>query len=155
MDVRKEIQQEEFTIRHRPLLDWGLEQVDDEQLQKYFNWYPVKKYIIEDGTKQLFLDDIVCGEDWWEIQVLLFNLFNARADMKVKDAIEKNHRLLCYLLYADETTTYTFNGQQFHPVYARLANLDSEVRNGYSHGGGALVGFLPMVTKAFHLEALF
>lgn len=39
----------------------------------------------------------------------------------------------------------SFSTQQGYPVIARIANLDTEVRNGKGLGGGRIVGFLPVV----------
>ncbi|KAJ2911662.1 hypothetical protein MD484_g8754, partial [Candolleomyces efflorescens] len=49
------------------------------------------------------------------------------------------------LLYSDKTELSTFGGQKGYPVYAQIANLPSEIRNGTGLGGGRVVGWLPVI----------
>jgi hypothetical protein len=52
---------------------------------------------------------------------------------------------LVYILYADKTKLSSFGTAKGYPVYARLANLPTEIQNGRSEGGGYVVGWLPIV----------
>jgi hypothetical protein len=49
------------------------------------------------------------------------------------------------ILWADKDKLSSFGTQKGHPVVARLANLDGEIRNGVSFGGGRIVGLIPIV----------
>ena len=53
---------------------------------------------------------------------------------------------LCYILYVDKTKLSTFGTHKGYPVFARLANLPVNIRNGEGVGGGRLVGWLPIVS---------
>ncbi len=52
---------------------------------------------------------------------------------------------LCFILYADKTKLSSFGTATAYPVYARLGNLPAELHNSSKHGGGQLVGWLPIV----------
>jgi hypothetical protein len=52
---------------------------------------------------------------------------------------------LCFILYADKTKLSSFGKDMGYPVYARIGNLDVEIRNSNGIGGGELVGWLPIV----------
>ena len=49
------------------------------------------------------------------------------------------------ILFADKSKISSFGTQKGYPVIARIANLDTEIRNGKGFGGGRIVGFLPVV----------
>jgi hypothetical protein len=66
--------EEELVVHVRPVMDWILELTKDRKLAQSFKWYPVCKYIIKDGKETRFLDDIDCGEAWWQVQVYLFDV---------------------------------------------------------------------------------
>lgn len=53
---------------------------------------------------------------------------------------------LAFILYADKTQLSSFGTEKGYPVYAKLANLPTEVRNGAGLGGGRFVGWLPVVS---------
>ena len=52
-----------------------------------------------------------------------------------------------FILYADKTQLSSFGTAKAYPVYAKLANLPSDVTNSKGLGGGRLVGWLPVVRK--------
>ena len=49
------------------------------------------------------------------------------------------------ILFSDESKVSSFGTLQAYPVIARIANLESGIRNGRGFGGGCVVGFLPKV----------
>ena len=53
--------------------------------------------------------------------------------------------MLCLELYADKTQLSSFGTEKGYPVMARIANLPVEIRNGEGHGGGRIIGWLPVV----------
>jgi hypothetical protein len=66
--------EEELAVHVRPVMDWILELTKDRKLTQLFNWYPVRKYIVKDGKETQFLDDVDCREDWWQVQVYIFDV---------------------------------------------------------------------------------
>lgn len=49
------------------------------------------------------------------------------------------------ILYADKSRLSSFGTAKGYPVFARCANLPTDVRNSDGVGGGRLVGWLPVV----------
>ena len=56
------------------------------------------------------------------------------------------------ILFADKSKISSFGTLQGYPVIARIANLESDVRNGRSFGGGCVVGFLPVVKQISYMS---
>jgi hypothetical protein len=56
---------------------------------------------------------------------------------------------LAYIIYADKTKLSSFGTDVGYPVYARIGNLDVDIRNTDGVGGGELVGWLPIVGRNF------
>jgi hypothetical protein len=56
-------------------MDWILELTKDRKLAQSFNWYPVRKYVVKDGEETEFLDDVDCGDGWWQVQVRLLDVW--------------------------------------------------------------------------------
>ncbi|KAH9828716.1 uncharacterized protein C8Q71DRAFT_799953 [Rhodofomes roseus] len=52
-----------------------------------------------------------------------------------------------FVVYADKTKLSSFGTQKGYPVMARCAQLPIEIRNGNGIGGGAVVGWLPVVDE--------
>ena len=52
---------------------------------------------------------------------------------------------MAFILYADKTKLTSFGKAMGYPVYARIANFNTSIRNTNSIGGGELVGWLPIV----------
>jgi len=59
------------------------------------------------------------------------------------------------ILYSDKTKLSSFGTQMGYPVIARLANLPAKTRNGRGVGGGAVVGWLPIVCTLFSINVIF
>lgn len=53
---------------------------------------------------------------------------------------------LCFVIYADKTKLSSFGSKKGYPVFARIANLPKDLRNGRGYTGGRLVGWLPVVS---------
>lgn len=62
---------------------------------------------------------------------------------------------LCFILYADKTKLSSFGTVKGYPIIARLANLPTTIRNGTGIGGGRIVGWLPIVSRALVLSKLY
>ena len=52
-----------------------------------------------------------------------------------------------FIIYADKTKLSSFGTEKGYPVLVRCAQLPIEIRNGTGIGGGALVGWLPLVSS--------
>lgn len=63
----------------------------------------------------------------------------------LQDNIPDGGYLFCIILYADKTQLSSFGTAMGYPVYARCANLPTDIRNGKGKAGGRLVGWLPIV----------
>jgi hypothetical protein len=66
---------EDWEIHIRPLDKWIKDVLGDPDLIDTIEWYPVKKTAIyADGSEREFIDDIHCGAELWETQVLLLKI---------------------------------------------------------------------------------
>jgi hypothetical protein len=65
--------------------------------------------------------------------------------LAIQSKLPETGKPIAILLYSDKTELSSFGGQKGYPVYARIANLPSDIRNGTGIGGGRVVGWLPVV----------
>lgn len=63
----------------------------------------------------------------------------------MQSKIADDEKPLGIYLYADKNKLSSFGTQQGYPVVLRITNMQSHIRNGEGHGGGIVVGFLPIV----------
>jgi len=61
--------EEDFTIHVQPVMQWIYEMVTDPTISHLNKWYPMKKFVVRNGRKEAFRDDLDCGDKWWDIQV--------------------------------------------------------------------------------------
>ena len=54
-----------------------------------------------------------------------------------------------FIIYADKTKLSSFGTQKAYPVIARCAQLPVEIRNTDGIGGGAVIGWLPIVSVLY------
>ncbi|KAG1783951.1 hypothetical protein EV702DRAFT_1175911 [Suillus placidus] len=73
------------------------------------------------------------------------NKFVSFVDEPFTSQLPPGAKPLAYILYADKTKLSSFGTAKGYPVYARLANLPTAIRNGRGEGGGYVVGWLPIV----------
>lgn len=52
---------------------------------------------------------------------------------------------MAFVLYADKTKLSSFGTAKGYPIVARIGNLPVDIRNNDGHGGGRIVGWLPIV----------
>jgi len=64
-----EVATEELVVHIRLVMDWIEELVSDAGLCPVFKWYPVHKFLVENGEEMPIWDDVDCGSDWWDVQV--------------------------------------------------------------------------------------
>jgi hypothetical protein len=59
----------EFDVHYRPLWDWALDLLNDEQLVSHFEW-DAQKLFKFNGTDYIrFFNEPWTGNRWWEVQV--------------------------------------------------------------------------------------
>ncbi|KAG0691763.1 hypothetical protein DFH29DRAFT_986140 [Suillus ampliporus] len=88
--------------------------------------------------------------DLWELAAdmlrnpRLFPHFAAQDIWDIQSQLPPGAKPLAFILYADKTKLSSFGTTKGYPVYARLANLPTKIRNGRGTGGGYVVGWLPI-----------
>ncbi|KIP01685.1 hypothetical protein PHLGIDRAFT_80257, partial [Phlebiopsis gigantea 11061_1 CR5-6] len=124
-------QPQSFDIHVRSLWEWIVSVVEEPDLAPHFQWdaQRISKWNGERWVQQW--EDPCTGESMWDAQTQL---------------PEKDGKPLGIILYADKSKISSFGTQQGYPVVARIANVDSSIRNGRGMGGGRIVGFLPVVS---------
>ncbi|TEB26008.1 hypothetical protein FA13DRAFT_1636737, partial [Coprinellus micaceus] len=121
-----------YLFYSRSLWDWGASVascVQHAELCHLFTWDAQKVHIFSGEKWERVYTDPWTGDDWFQIQ-------NSLPDDGVP---------LMFILYADKTQLSSFGTAKAYPVYAKLANLPSDVTNGKGLGGGRLVGWLPII----------
>ncbi|KAG8714190.1 hypothetical protein FRC08_012260 [Ceratobasidium sp. 394] len=113
----------------KPLLEWSLELIQDESVQKKLQFDAEQKYRWSDGAWIQFVDEPWTTPGW------------ERAQSSLPD----DGLPLMIQLYADKSAISSFGGKKMYPVTARLLNLPREIRNGKGVGGGRIVALLPVV----------
>ncbi|KAI0723921.1 hypothetical protein C8T65DRAFT_734430 [Cerioporus squamosus] len=119
-----------YTFQHRDAWDWAESLIIDPLMCRHFVWHAYKQYKGVNGKWVQFIDEPYTAERLYEFESSL-----------PPDGVP-----LAFVLYADKTRLSSFGTQQGYPVIARLANLPSSIRNSSGHGGGQIVGFLPVVS---------
>jgi hypothetical protein len=61
----------DFEYQICSLIDVICDIIHDPVLSSNIQWYPMRCFLIVDGQKQQFIDDVDCTLDWWKIQVQL------------------------------------------------------------------------------------
>ncbi|KAF9464619.1 hypothetical protein BDZ94DRAFT_1353444 [Collybia nuda] len=108
-----------FEIHMRDPWDWAVDIVTDSMLAPHIVW---DAQIHSSWNAELL----------WEIQSTLPE--------------ENEHaKVLPFIIYADKTKLSSFGTAKGYPIVARLGNLPVEIRNTDGHGGGRVVGWLPIV----------
>ncbi|KAI0324005.1 hypothetical protein GY45DRAFT_1314512 [Cubamyces sp. BRFM 1775] len=118
-----------YAMHARDPFEWGISLVKDPLLAPQFVWNSQRLYKYNGTTWERFVDEPDTADRWWEVE----------------SALPADGNLLGYILYADKTRLSSFGTQKGYPIMARLANLPARVRNSDGHGGGQIIGFLPIV----------
>ncbi|KAG2018372.1 hypothetical protein CC2G_007806 [Coprinopsis cinerea AmutBmut pab1-1] len=125
-------EQQDFTLYSRSLWDWALDLVQNEELSPFFEWDAQRlfKYDEQRSRWVRFINEPWTADSFYDVQ----------------SSLPKEGKPLAFLLYADKTELSSFGGEKGYPVYARLANLPIDIRNGSEStlGGGRVVGWLPV-----------
>ncbi|KAG1844256.1 hypothetical protein C8R48DRAFT_780313 [Suillus tomentosus] len=105
--------------------------ITDPTLSWEIFWYPVQKYLCQNGKELAVYDDINTGKLWWTIQDTLPNI----------DGLP--HCFLPTIFWLDKGMIT--KRVRKHPMLLRLAFLPRAIRNGSGNGGGVLIGYMPVV----------
>ncbi|KAG9086609.1 hypothetical protein FS749_003531 [Ceratobasidium sp. UAMH 11750] len=119
----------DFQAWVKPPLEFFLELVQEESVQKKLQFDAEQKYRWSNGAWTRFVDEPWTAPGWERAQASL-------PDDGLPLMIE---------LYADKSAISSFGGKKMYPVTARLLNLPREVRNGKGVGGGCIIALLPVV----------
>ncbi|KAJ7768112.1 hypothetical protein DFH07DRAFT_1008731 [Mycena maculata] len=120
-----------FQFQYRDPWKWILELVTDPSLAPHFKWYPVRKFLHDDGRKTQIYDGPNTGKLWWRVQDSLPSV----ADLP--------HCFVPAILWLDKGIITKHVRK--HPIMGRLASLPSAIRNGSGNGGGVLFGYMIIV----------
>ncbi|KAJ7053331.1 hypothetical protein C8F01DRAFT_1260668 [Mycena amicta] len=124
-----------FEMHVRPLWQWTMDLITDPHLAPYFTWDAEKSYRFN-GTKYIrFIKEPWMADEYWDLQSGL------------PDTSDEHAKLCPYILYADKAKLSSFGTQKGYPIIARLANMTIGIRNTTRWGGGAVVGWLPIVEE--------
>ncbi|KAJ3519256.1 hypothetical protein NMY22_g13291 [Coprinellus aureogranulatus] len=133
--ISEEFEGEIFTydLWKRDIWDWVKSLVTNENLVHHFRWdaETVLQWIDEEEQSrwERCYGEPWTGSHWHEAQ----------------RSVPKGSHVICIILYADKTQLSSFGTAKAYPVYAKIGNLPSEIRNGKGIGGGCIVGWLPIV----------
>ncbi|KZT70542.1 hypothetical protein DAEQUDRAFT_667378, partial [Daedalea quercina L-15889] len=122
---------QECSVWKRDLWDWAMDQLHDTRLTPHWAW-DVMQLFRWNGTKWLRF----WHEPWTA------NLF-----WRIQSALPEGGTPFGFILYADKTKLSSFGTQKAYPVIARCAQLPVAIRNSDGIGGGAVVGWLPIVDE--------
>ncbi|KAF6755045.1 hypothetical protein DFP72DRAFT_1123733 [Ephemerocybe angulata] len=122
-----------LTVQVRDVWSWALDLVKDPILAPHFEWDACKLSKFNGESWERFVNEPWTGEDFFEFQ---------------SDLPDDDGKPLCFILYSDKTQLSSFGKAKAWPVYARIANLPTKIRNGTGLGGGRIVGWLPVLEDA-------
>ncbi|KAF8910223.1 hypothetical protein CPB84DRAFT_1938167 [Gymnopilus junonius] len=120
-----------FPLSTRPIWNWIEELVDEPNVVPLFRWDAECHYHWDGSGWEQFIDEPWTADDWWNLQT------------KLPDGASP----VFLLIYADKSWLSSFGTAKGYPVFARCANLPSDIRNGNGFAGGQLVGWLPVITE--------
>ncbi|KAI0690406.1 hypothetical protein C8T65DRAFT_745808 [Cerioporus squamosus] len=118
-----------YKFQHRDAWDWAESLLVDPLMCRHFVWHAYKQFKRINGKWVRFIDEPFTADRLYDLESSL-----------PPDGVP-----LAFVLYSDKTRLSTFGTQQAYPVIVRLANLPVHLRNSDRHGGGQIVGFLPIV----------
>ncbi|KAJ3841526.1 hypothetical protein F5878DRAFT_531507, partial [Lentinula raphanica] len=98
---------------------------------KMFHFHEYREYDSATNSWKRFIKEAWSANTWWKIQ----------------DNIPAGTVPLCIVFYADKNKLSSFGTAKGYPVILRCANLPMDIRNGTGHGGGRVVGWLPIVAE--------
>ncbi|KAF8584403.1 hypothetical protein K439DRAFT_1646930 [Ramaria rubella] len=114
-----------YNFLYRDPWQWILSLLTDPTLASELVFYPVKKFLHENGTCTRLYDDVNTGQTWWNVQ----------ADLP--------HCFLPLHLWMDKGKVSSTGAM--HPWLLQAGFLPHQIRNGSGNGGGVLFGYMPQV----------
>ncbi|KAG9310133.1 hypothetical protein JVU11DRAFT_9748 [Chiua virens] len=123
-----------YVVHVRSLWQWGLDLLNNPYLAPHFVWDAERLYKRNGEQFERFYDEPWTADQWWDVQSSL-------------PPSAENAAPFAFILYADKSKLSSFGTVKGYPIIARCANLPVELRNGNDIGGGAVVGWLPIVPE--------
>ncbi|KAF8584946.1 hypothetical protein K439DRAFT_1646749 [Ramaria rubella] len=120
-----------YTFLYRDPWQWILSLLTDPTLASELMFYPVKKFLHENGTCTHLYDDVNTGQTWWNVQDQL----PQEADLP--------HCFLPLHLWMDKGKVSSTG--TMHPMLLQAGFLPHQIRNGSGNGGGVFFGYMPRV----------
>ena len=59
-----------FDVHYRPLWDWALDLLNNEQLSPYFEWDAQRLFRFDGSSYKRVFGEPWTGDRWWEIQAM-------------------------------------------------------------------------------------
>ncbi|KAJ7191815.1 hypothetical protein GGX14DRAFT_380770 [Mycena pura] len=124
-------EERQFTAYFRDPWQFILELVTDPSLANDIVWYPYRKFLVIDGSRQRLRDEAYSADLWWDMQ------------HKLPHVPGMHHVVSPLMLWLDEgrVTSYT----NMYPMLLRALSLPSAIRNGSGNGGSWLAGFMVQI----------
>ncbi|KAG1833304.1 hypothetical protein DFJ58DRAFT_719440 [Suillus subalutaceus] len=119
----------DYEIHYRDLWELAADMLQNPRLFPHFMFDAHCLSKFDGNTFVSFVDEPFTARDIWDVQ----------------SQLPPGAKPLAYILYADKTKLSSFGTAKGYPVYARLANLPTAIRNGRGVGGGYVVGWLLIV----------
>ncbi|KIJ28337.1 hypothetical protein M422DRAFT_270406 [Sphaerobolus stellatus SS14] len=120
-----------FKFQYRDPWKWLLDIVTDPTLADSILWYPVEKYLHQNGRITRIYDELNTGTRWWEIQDSLPHEFGVP------------HCFLALHLWLDKSNVAKIVKK--HPIILRPGFLPSAIWNASGNGGGVLIMYRNIV----------
>ncbi|KIJ48583.1 hypothetical protein M422DRAFT_162395 [Sphaerobolus stellatus SS14] len=120
-----------FKFEYRDPWKWLLDIVTDTTLSESIMWYPVEKYLHQNGRICRIYDELNTGTRWWDIQDSL------------PQEVGVPHCFLPLHLWLDKSNVA--KTVKKHPIILRPGFLPSVIRNASGNGGGVLIGYMSIV----------
>ncbi|EPS96046.1 hypothetical protein FOMPIDRAFT_1131204 [Fomitopsis schrenkii] len=131
LEIPYEEETRKYSVWGRDLWDWAMDNLLDTRLTPHWNFDSIRLF------------------KWDGIKWVRFRHEPWTADMmwNVQSSLPDGGTPFGFIIYADKTKLSSFGTEKGYPVLSRCAHLPIEIRNGVGIGGGALVGWLPLVEE--------
>ncbi|EPT01467.1 hypothetical protein FOMPIDRAFT_1120536, partial [Fomitopsis schrenkii] len=115
----------------RDLWDWGMDLLQEPRLTPHWNFDSIRLFKWNGVKWVRFRHEPWTANMMWNIQ----------------SSLPEGGTPFGFIIYADKTKLSSFGTEKGYPVLVRCAHLPIEIRNATGIGGGALVGWLPLVPE--------
>ncbi|KAK7456407.1 hypothetical protein VKT23_010655 [Stygiomarasmius scandens] len=122
-----------FSFNYRNPWEWIVSLVTDPTLAQSIAWYPVHKFLHQEGKITRLIDEPQTSDTWWKVQDSL------------KRTSDHPHCFLPLLIWLDKGNVT--RKVKVHPIIARASFLPSVIRNASGNGSGILLGYVPSVSS--------